>query len=171
VKDKKLLIVFFIAIVLMPLSMQCYRPVQETGPLEVGQAAPAFALQDLEGNDVSLEQYKGEIVILDFWATWCGPCRMTMPMLDELQDQYSGKLALLAVNLNEPKDVVREYVMNEGLGSRVLLDEDGSVGALYGVIGIPMQVLIDQNGTVQFIMTGVGPGMDSKIRAEINKLL
>ncbi|MEJ2110221.1 MAG: TlpA disulfide reductase family protein [Acidobacteriota bacterium] len=183
-KDKTLLAVLFIAIILLPLSMQCYRPpAEDAGPVEIGQPAPQFTLRDLDGKTVSLDQYKGKIVILDFWATWCGPCRMSMPMLDAIQDQYKGKLVLLAVNVNEPKDIVRDYVVNGNLGSRVLLDEDGSIGGLYGVIGIPTQVVIDQNGTVQFIESGFDPGLEAgpgrearpgtedRIRAEINKLL
>ena len=95
-----------------------------------------------------------------------------MPTLDRLQEQYSGKLVLLAVNLNEPGNIVREYVLRENLGSKVLLDEDGSVGGQYGVGGIPMQVVIDQNGKVRYLQTeGAIPGWDSAIRAEINKLL
>jgi len=161
--------------------MQCSRPPAEPGTIEIGQPAPQFTLQDLDGREVSLNQYKDKIVILDFWATWCAPCRMTMPMLDRLQEQYSGKLVLLAVNLNEPKNMVREYVLRESLSSRVLLNEDGSVGSQYGVIGIPMQVLIDQDGTVQYLMTGIVRSddpevdpilvMEARIKAEINKLL
>src|SRR3974377_928295 len=76
----------------------------------VGQPAPEFQLSDLGGNQVSLAQFRGKVVVLDFWATWCGPCRMTMPVMESIQQQYAGQLVLLAINLEEPMDDVREYV-------------------------------------------------------------
>ena len=137
--------------------------------MEVGKAAPQFTLKDLTGREVSLDDYKGEIVILDFWATWCGPCRIAMPMLDDIQKEYSGKLSVVAVNLQEKKGVVREYVLAEGLHSEVLLDEDGSISSQYGVAGIPTQYLIDQKGIVRYIAEGVE---NPRVwRDEINKLL
>lgn len=169
VKDKKVLIVFLIAFILLVLTIQCNYPDSETGPVEVGKEAPKFKLQDLAGSEVSLDQYKGKLVILDFWQISCPPCRMTMPMLDKIQEDYSGKLSVLAINLQEPKELVRNYILEQNLSSRVLLDEDSSVGSRYGTYAIPMQFLIDQNGIVRQIWTGVHP--DSQIRAEINKLL
>jgi thiol-disulfide isomerase/thioredoxin len=172
VKDKKFRIIFSVAILVSIFTMQCYRPVMESGSVAVGQAAPQFTLPDLDGHRVSLEQYEGKIVILDFWATWCGPCRITMPVLDTMQEQYSGKLVLIAVDFNEPKELVREYVLSENPGSKVLLDEDGAVGDKYGVISLPTQILIDQEGTIQYVgRQGIAPGWDSILRAEINKLL
>ncbi len=140
-------------------------------PVEAGKAAPPFTLQDMSGREVSLDDYKGEIVIVDFWATWCGPCRMTMPMLDDIQEEYAGKMSVLAVNLQEPKGVVREYILEHGLNSKVLLDEDGSVGRQYGAAAIPLQLLIDQNGIIRLILNGFHPGMGAQFRNEINKLL
>ena len=86
--------------------------------LEIGQAAPNFKLPDLSGQQVSLDQYKGKVVMLDFWATWCGPCRMTMPLMESIQKEYADTLVLLAVNLQEPRDVVRDYVRAQNIHSR-----------------------------------------------------
>ena len=172
VKYKNFGISILVAAALTLLTMQCYRPAEEAGPVSIGQDAPKFTLPDLKSQAVSLDQYKGQIVILDFWATWCGPCKISMPVLDELKEQYSGKLVLLAVNQREPANIVREYVLRENLGSRVLLDEDGATGDKYGVFGIPTVVLIDQNGKVRYMIDkGIFPGWDSEMRAEINKLL
>ena len=169
VKDKKELIVCLVAFLMLVIGVQCSLPPSATGTVEVGQAAPPFNLKDLSGREVSLDQYKGKIVILDFWATWCGPCRMTMPMLDKIQEEYSGKLSVLAINLQEPKNMVREYVLKQNLSSRVLLDEDYSIGTRYGTSAIPTQFLVDQNGIVRQIWTGYYPA--AQIKAEINKLL
>lgn len=146
------------------------RPPETEPTLEIGQAAPNFKLQDLTGQQVSLNEFKGKIVLLDFWATWCGPCRMTMPVVESLQKEYAGTMVLLAVNLQEPHDIVRDYIRAHGIHSRVLLDEDGAVGTMYGAEAIPMQILIDKQGIIRFVMAGFSPRMASQFRNEINKL-
>jgi len=143
------------------------RPPESESALDIGQAAPNFKLPDLNGQQISLDQYKGKIVMLDFWATWCGPCRMTMPIVENLQKEYADTMILLAINI---RDVVRDYIRAQGIRSRVLLDEEGLVAQKYGAEGIPLQILIDKQGTVRFIQAGYNPGMASRYRAEINKL-
>jgi thiol-disulfide isomerase/thioredoxin len=147
----------------------CMRiPSESESAIQIGQSAPKFKLPDLSGQMVSLDQFKGKVVLLDFWATWCGPCRMTMPMLEKLQKEFPSSLVLLAINLQEPRDVVRNYVKEQGINSRVLLDEPGDVGTLYGTGSIPMQVFIDKNGIVRLIQMGVKP--ESQLRAAIHAL-
>ncbi len=151
--------------------MSCTRPPSETEvTVKIGLPAPNFKLPSLSGGEISLSQYKGKIVMLDFWATWCGPCRMTMPLLERLQKEYPNNLVLLAINLQEPKDVVRDYVRTQGINSQVLLDEEGSVGESYGTSSIPMQILVDRSGIVRHIQLGFNPRMSSELRAEIEKL-
>ena len=168
-KDKKALLIYLATFVLMVVAVQCFHSPAETGAVEIGQAAPQFMLPDISGREVTLNQYKGKIVILDFWQTTCGPCRYTMPMLDKIQDEYSGKLSVLAINLQEPKELVRNYILEQNLHSRVLLDSEYSVGDRYGIFAIPMQFLIDQNGVVRNIWVGMHP--DTEIKDGINKLL
>ncbi|MBP1598720.1 MAG: hypothetical protein H6Q05_4097 [Acidobacteria bacterium] len=138
--------------------------------VEVDSPAPPFQLQDLDGNTVSLADFQGKIVMLDFWATWCGPCRMTMPLLEELQQEHPDDFTLLAINLGEPLDLVLPYVKRQGIHSPVLLDIDNSVGSAYGSHSIPMQVIIDQKGTLRFIQTGFYAGMKEDLWEEIRKL-
>jgi len=137
---------------------------------ELNLAAPAFELQDLDGNMVSLADFQGKIVMLDFWATWCGPCRMTMPLLEELQQEHPDDFTLLAINLGEPLDLVFPYVKRQGIHSRVLLDIDNSVGSAYGSSSIPMQVIIDQQGIMRFVQTGFYAAMKEDLWEEIRKL-
>ena len=137
----------------------------------VGRHAPEFQLSDLGGKRVSLADFRGKIVILDFWATWCGPCRMTMPVLEKLNRQYAGHVVLLAINLEEmPEDVV-PYVREHQLSSTVLLDEDGTVGRMYRSQSIPMQVLIDQDGIIRHIAVGYSSSLESRLKAQIDKLM
>ena len=137
---------------------------------EMNQPAPDFKLQDLDGNTVSLSDFQGKIVMLDFWATWCGPCRMTMPLLEELQQEHPNDFTLLAINLGEPLDLVLPYVKRQGIRSRVLLDTKASVGSSYGSSSIPMQVIIDQKGIIRLVWTGFYAGMKEDLWAEIRKL-
>jgi thiol-disulfide isomerase/thioredoxin len=149
----------------------CMRPQNESERMvQIGRAAPSFKLPDLSGQEVTLDQFKGRVVMLDFWATWCGPCRMTMPLMESLQKEYADKLVLLAVNLQESRDEVRNYVRAQNLHSRVLLDEEGTVGTAYGADSIPMQILIDKQGIVRHIQAGFGPSTASQLRSEIQKL-
>jgi thiol-disulfide isomerase/thioredoxin len=134
------------------------------------QEAPPFRLPDLSGNEVTLEQYRGKIVMLDFWATWCGPCSLSMPILEELQREYPDDLSLLAINMEEPRDKVRRYVAERKLRSRVLLDQEGRVSQIYKAWQIPMQVLIDRNGLMRHIERGVNSETAERLRAEIDKL-
>jgi thiol-disulfide isomerase/thioredoxin len=148
----------------------CGRSNRVSGIVEIGAPAPSFELEDLQGRKVSLEQYRGKIVLLDFWATWCAPCRRSMPVLERLQKEFPKDMVLLAINLQEPADEVRDYVARRRIGSTVLLDPDGQVGSAYGAEAIPMQVLIDKQGVIQNILVGLSPTMEEDLRAELQKL-
>jgi thiol-disulfide isomerase/thioredoxin len=148
----------------------CARPSSESGALEIGRPAPTFTLADLNGKKVSLDQFKGKIVMLDFWATWCNPCRATMPLLENLQKEYVNTMVLLAINLEESGDEVRDFVRTENLHAQVLLDTEGAVGQKYGAAEIPMQVLIDKQGIVRDVMIGFNSTLVSRLRTEIAKL-
>jgi len=138
--------------------------------VNVGQPAPYFKLPALDGREISLEEFKGKIVLLDFWATWCTPCRMTMPVVEKLSKEYSDDMVLLAVNMQETKDVVERYAFEQAINSQVLLDKEGEVSVTYGAYAIPMQFLIDRSGIVRHIQTGYGPNMASQMRAHIESL-
>ncbi len=137
---------------------------------EVGHMAPSFKLPDLDGHSVSLEDFRGKIVMLDFWATWCGPCRLTMPVLEKLQKEYSKDLVLLAVNLGEEPESVRSYVKAQNITSTVLLDQDGNVGQAYQSESIPMQVVIDKKGVVRRVTVGYSSRLADQLRSAIEDL-
>jgi thiol-disulfide isomerase/thioredoxin len=137
----------------------------------IGKPAPSFKLPDLKGNIISLDQYKGKIVLLDFWATWCNPCRMTMPLMEKLQKEYSESVVLLAINLQEPEEDVRNFAYQQNIHSQILLDAKGSLGDPYQIGSIPMFVLIDKTGIVRRIEPGFNPTTTiEEFRAEIEKM-
>jgi thiol-disulfide isomerase/thioredoxin len=138
--------------------------------LEIGQPAPAFQLQDLDGNAVSLEDFKGKVVMLDFWAIWCAPCRATMPELEKLELEHPNDFVLLAINLGDPADRVAAYVQRQKIQSRVLLDTETKTGMAYGARSIPRQYVIDKDGMLRHSQVGAYPGWIDDLWAEIEKL-
>jgi peroxiredoxin len=111
--------------------------------------APDFTLENLEGKKVSLKDYRGKVVFLNFWATWCPPCRLEMPSMNRLYNEYKDKgLVILAINLRENADRARTYRDQEELDFPILLDRNGEVGLMFGVRSIPATYLIDRTGTV-----------------------
>ncbi|HEA64922.1 MAG TPA: TlpA family protein disulfide reductase [Candidatus Aminicenantes bacterium] len=120
--------------------------VQEiTPPVE----ALDFALKNLEGSEVSLKDFQGKVVFLNFWATWCGPCREEMPSMEKLWQRFKEKaFVILAVDLREGKEEVNSFMKDYGLTFSVLLDSKGEVGSMYAVRAIPTTFLIDSEGRI-----------------------
>jgi peroxiredoxin len=118
-------------------------------PLTVGMAAPDFTLPDMAGKNQRLSDYRGKVVFLNFWATWCPPCREEMPSMERLHQTFKGRgLLVLAVNLQESPNLVRKFARNFGLSFPILLDETGEVSSAYGARAIPVTYLIDTNGSI-----------------------
>lgn len=130
--------------------------VQELRNLKVGQPAPDFTLVDLAGKPVTLSSFQGQkAVVLDFWATWCAPCRMALPDLQSLADKYADRdLEILALDQSEGAGQVRGFIERKQYTLKVLLDQGNAVGEAYGVRGIPTTVLIDKIGVVRSIFVG-----------------
>ncbi len=113
-------------------------------------AAVDFSLQDVAGDPYSLDTYRDSVVFLNFWATWCAPCRTEMPAMQRLHDSLAGTpgFAVVAVNLQEQAAVVEQFVQELGLTFPVLLDSDGSTAATYGARTLPMSYVIDKDGSI-----------------------
>jgi peroxiredoxin len=117
--------------------------------------APEFQLNTLDGQTVRLSDFRGDVVLLNFWATWCGPCAVEMPYLQQVYEEWQGKgLVLLAVNIGDSADKVAAFMQDNGLSVPVLLDSDGTVATQYGIAGIPRTFLIDQDGIVRLQKIG-----------------
>ncbi len=131
-----------------------------------GKAAPGFTLKGMDGADVSLSDQKGKVVVLDFWATWCGPCRESLPHLNKLYESKKDKAFIaFALDLKEEKDEVAAGIKQLKLTLPVLLDAQGSVAQKYLVSGIPQTVVINKDGTVRKVF--VGSGNDEAIQAAV----
>ncbi|MBI3806598.1 MAG: redoxin domain-containing protein [Nitrospirae bacterium] len=121
----------------------------------VGMQAEDFRLTDLAGKEQSLSQYRGKIVLLNFWATWCKPCTTEMPAMQASFDKLRDKgFVVLAINELEDDARVREHIKQYGHTFPVVMDRDNKVANQFGVFGLPVSVFIDQEGRVQEYLKG-----------------
>lgn len=126
------------------------------GRMGAGTDMPAFTLESLDGRPVSSADLKGKVVVLNFWATWCGPCKEEMPSLERLRKQFDpGEVALLSVTIDHQREGIQAFMRHLGLALPVLLDEDQEVSGSFMVRGLPTTFLIGKDGKV--VGRAVGP--------------
>jgi peroxiredoxin len=142
--------------------------------VQIGSTAPDFMLTDVAGNNTTLSSYKGKIVLLEFWATWCPPCKASIPDMVELQKKYQDKgFTVLGVSIDTDSDAaakVAEFSSSHGITYPVLI-ADEAVPMTYNVMSIPTSFLISRNGTVISSYIGYFDDYSKKISAEIEKHL
>ena len=137
-----------------------------------GQPAPDFALKSSTGENLRLSEYRGDVVLINFWATWCGPCRQEMPLLDQLYTRYQRVgFNLLAVNIDDDSQRAMSMIRELGVSFPVLFDSQKVVSKLYDVNAMPVTVLVDRNGHVRHVHEGYKPGYEDKYLDEIRLLL
>jgi len=124
--------------------------------IKVGQTAPDFTLQGLNGKNISLSDFRGRVVILDFWASWCTPCRASMPRLEALRKRYQDKgLVMLGVSLDRRKEDAKRFLTENGYSELVAMWESlaasQAVAHLYGIFGIPHTFVIDRQGIIRYV--------------------
>jgi len=122
---------------------------------EIGAIAPEFRLTNTAGEEDSLSAHRGQVVLINFWATWCPPCLQEMPGIDARHEQYHGDLVVMAVNNDEPKAQVTAYKDELELSFEPLLDPGGKTGMLYQVRAFPTSVFVNQHGIIQFVHIGL----------------
>jgi thiol-disulfide isomerase/thioredoxin len=134
--------------------------------------APAFALQSRDGAKISPAQYKGDVVMINFWATWCVPCRAEMPKLEALYQRYN-KLGfkLLAVNVENNPDGVKKWLAETPVSFPVLFDTKSEVSKLYKVETMPTTIIVAKDGTMRYLHHGYQPGYENDYQTEVRTLL
>jgi len=126
--------------------------------ITTGKTAPDFTLNTLGDGTATLSDLRGEPVVLNFWASWCGPCKGEMPYLQQVNDERAGTgLQLIAVNLGEDADTINKFLADNNLTLTVWLDEDQSVSKKYGISGIPTTFFIDKDGIIRDKVVGAFP--------------
>ena len=135
-------------------------------------AAPDFTLNDVAGARRSLSDFRGKVVLLDFWATWCPPCRVSIPVLQEIHKEYESRgLAVVGVSVDQELAAVAPFVREQGITYPVLLGGESDVSEVYQVRGIPTVYLLDKEGRVVRHWVGFDPGYANEWRRAVEKLL
>jgi thiol-disulfide isomerase/thioredoxin len=143
---------------------------RESGMIAEGKDAPKFDLKDSDGNKVSSADLKGKVVVLDFWATWCGPCLRAMPTIQKVADKYAGKdVVVLGMHTDSKSDSKAKEVATKAKASYTIVLDAGDVGQDYGVGGIPALVVIGKDGKVIGTHVGFTPTLDDELSTMIDK--
>ncbi len=134
--------------------------------------APDFTLRTLGGPNQRLQEQRGRVVMINFWATWCGPCRQEMPELNKLYDKYrSAGFVLFGVNVDEDTRLASEIASKLGVKFPVLLDTEKKVSKLYDLTTMPSTILVDRDGKVRYIHHGYRTGYEDSYDKQIRELL
>lgn len=135
-------------------------------------AAPDFTLKTTQGSNLRLSEHRGDVILLNFWASWCGPCRQEMPLLDELQQRYQ-KLGFSVIGVNVDKDsaLAAKMLRDIPVTFPVALDNQGTVSAEYDVSAMPTTVIIDRDGNMRFMHKGYQPGYEKTYEQQIKELI
>ena len=137
-----------------------------------GAPAPAFTLAARDGGKLSLADLKGQVVMINFWATWCGPCRQEMPLLAQLHDKYEPLgFTMLGVNVEPDSAAAVAWLKGVPVTFPILFDTDSAVAGSFGVEGMPSSVLVDRKGQVRYIHRGYKPGDEAKYADMIRSLI
>jgi thiol-disulfide isomerase/thioredoxin len=122
---------------------------------EIDSPAPDFSLKTISGDTATLSDYAGRVVLINYWATWCLPCRAEMPLLQQYAERYSDDLVILAINNGEPADEVEAFIRELDLTLPVLLDPEETVTQLYRIRGFPTTLFIDRDGKIRYQHIGI----------------
>jgi len=140
---------------------------------EISQgSAPDFALKSHSGENIRLSELRGEVVMINFWASWCGPCRQEMPLLDQLYTEYQPMgFTILGVNVEEDPTQAKALLEEIPVSFPVLFDTRSQVSKLYDVVAMPSTVLLDRDGNVRYLHHGYKPGYENTYQEQVRALI
>jgi len=134
--------------------------------------APDFTLKSNSGDNLKLSELRGEVVLINFWASWCGPCRQEMPILSELHDKYKDMgFTVLGVNVEGNSAQARKLLKEIPVSFPVLFDNDSTVSREYDVVAMPSTVLVDRSGNVRYLHKGYKPGLENTYIEQVRSLI
>jgi thiol-disulfide isomerase/thioredoxin len=134
--------------------------------------APDFTLKSRDGKNVRLSDLRGQVVMLNFWASWCGPCRQEMPLLDDMAKRYGrAGFTLLGVNVEQDSAAGEKYLQDTPVGFPILWDPTSLVSKLYNIDAMPSTVMIDRDGNMRYLHRGYKPGYENDYKKQIKELI
>ncbi len=139
---------------------------------DAGGPAPPFTLAALTGQQATLSQYKGQVIMVNFWATWCGPCQQEMPLLDQMYKKYKpAGFTLIGVSVDKDTAPVKDLMARKPVSFPVLLDPANQVSKAYHVDEMPSSVIIDRKGEIRYVHRGYKPGDENEYQDRIRQLI
>ncbi len=134
--------------------------------------APDFTLKSLSGKNLKLSEMRGEVIMLNFWASWCGPCRQEMPILEKIHQKYQPLgFTLLGVNVEEDSNEAKAYLKEIEVSFPILFDNQNKVSQVYNIIAMPSTIMIDRDGNMRYLHQGYKPGAEEEYVHYIKTLL
>jgi len=142
------------------------------GAVTLQQHAPDFTLKSLEGSNLRLNEYRGQVVLINFWASWCGPCRQEMPLLDRLHSRYEDTgFAVLGVNVEGVVEPALDIVQKTNVTFPILIDDGQRVSEMYNLQAMPSTIVVDRDGVIRYIHLGYKPGDEAKYVEVVKQLI
>jgi len=140
--------------------------------LALAEPAPDFTLKSDSGENIRLAEQRGKVVMINFWASWCGPCRKEMPLLDELYQRYEpAGFTLFGVNVEQNPEAAQRFLEDVGVSFPILYDPESNVSQRYQVDAMPTTVMVDRDGQVRYVNRGYKDGDEDKYRKQVRELI
>ena len=153
-------------------SLLCLAGLQPAVAASVSGPAPNFTLKSLSGKNLKLSEMTGNVVLINFWASWCGPCRQEMPLLNDLHNKYEALgFTVLGVNVEEQSENARGFINDFPVDFPILLDNRNQVSQMYNVIAMPTTVVVDRDGNMRYLHKGYKPGDEKQYRKMVKELI
>lgn len=158
----------------MVLTLAALPALAGAAPVQEGETAPAFLLPSLTeaGRTIELASLRGKVVYVDFWASWCGPCRVSFPLINDIREELGEQgFEVVAVNVDEYEEDALMFLEDLPVSYLVVRDASGSTPEAYGILGMPTGFLIDREGTIRKVHQGFRKSDGAKLRNEVLELL
>lgn len=142
------------------------------GAVSDSKPAANFTLKSASGANIRLSEHRGQVVMINFWASWCGPCRQEFPHLDTLHQKYADLgFTVFGVNVEQDRAMADKVLKDIPVTFPILFDSENQVSEMYGVDAMPMTVLVDRNGDIRYVHRGYKPGYEEKYEEQIRTLV
>lgn len=156
-------IALVLSMLVLPMNVQA---------LTIGQTAPDFTLKNRQGKNLNLTEQRGKVMLVNFWASWCGPCRKEMPVLQNLQDKYADLgVEVWGINVEQENQAGKDFLADLDLSFSIFFDQKNKLSATYQVEAMPTTVIIDRDGVVRYVFRGYKNGYEKKYAKAIKKLI